>query len=244
MLKDFIVRLGHIRTILLITFVSLLVSVLVYFIVIFIFNIPLTFKGILPSLITPIVVAPIMSWYLSKLLFQIIALENKMRTLATIDSLTGLLTRQTFLNRISPLYELAKRNQTSFAILYMDLDNFKSINDTYGHHVGDNVLKSLGKILKTNKRKSDLVGRLGGEEFAYALLDIDAKGAMLFAEKIRKLIESDMYNHNGIYIDYTMSIGLSIYAQNNKVDLDDLITQADEALYLAKDAGKNCVKVY
>lgn len=244
MLKDIIVRLGHIRTIILITFIAALMSVLIFLFIMYIFNIPFRFERVLIAFIIPCIISPIITGYITKLLFQIMALERKMRSLATIDSLTGLLIRQTFLNRISPLYELTKRNQSSFTILYIDIDNFKSINDTYGHHVGDNVLGSLGEILRTNKRKSDLVGRLGGEEFAYALPDVDVEGAIFFAEKIRKLIENDMYNHKGIYINYTISIGLSIYDQNNKVDQNDLITQADEALYLAKTSGKNCVKVY
>jgi len=238
------VRLGQIRTVLLITVISVLFSLLVYLFIIFLTNKALRFDGVLISLVIPTIVAPIISWYLIKFVFQIMALETKMRNLATNDSLTNLLTRQSFLNRIEPLYELAKRNQTSFAILYMDVDNFKSINDTYGHHIGDKVLHSLGEILQTNKRDSDLVGRLGGEEFAYALPEIDLDGAKYFSEKIRKIIENDIFKEEGIYINYTMSIGISLYSPKNKVTLEKLIAQADTALYDAKVNGKNCVKAY
>lgn len=244
MLKNTIVRLGHIRAVLFITFISILMSFLIYLLVSYILNIPITLKTMLLTLIIPIIVTPLVLWYLSKLILQIMGLESKIKSLATIDSLTGLLTRQTFLNRIDSIYEVAKRNKTGFVILYMDVDNFKSINDTYGHNIGDKVLQSLGEIVTKNKRSSDLVGRVGGKEFVYALPDIDLEGAKYFAEKIRKMIENNLFDNKGVYISYTISIGISIYSQKNQVELDKLIAQADHILHLAKESGKNCVKVY
>lgn len=244
MLRDIIVKLGHFRVVLFITLSSVLVSILVYFFIVLSLGKSVTFAGLLTSFITPSIVAPAISWYLTKFIFEIMDLEMKMRSLATKDGLTGLPIRQSFLDSIESIYELAKRNKSTFTILYMDVDNFKSINDTYGHTTGDMVLKSLGKVLKNNKRDSDLVGRIGGEEFAYALSDIDLEGSMFFAEKIRKLVENDLFNNNGVYIKYTMSIGISIYDEENNVNLDKLISQADRALYEAKADGKNCVKVF
>ena len=243
-MKNFIERLGHIKTVLLIVIISITSSLLLYLFISYMLNLNLTYNTFLIALITPLIISPIISWYLVSFLFHMIELESKMRNLATQDSLTNLLTRQSFLDSILTIYQLAKRNKLNFTILYIDVDNFKSINDTYGHTVGDKVLKSLGKILQQNKRESDLVGRLGGEEFAYALPDADLSGALFFAEKVRKLVENDMFENNGIYINYTISIGVSIYHKNNEVALDQLISQADTALYRAKEAGKNCVKVY
>jgi len=244
MLRKIIERLGHVGTVILIVITSIVGSLLLYVLISSMLNVTLTFDGFLRALLIPMIIAPVISWYLVKFLFKMIKLESEMRNLATKDSLTNLLTRQSFLDAISPIYQLAKRNKLNFTILYIDVDNFKSINDTYGHTVGDKVLKSLGKILQKNKRESDLVGRLGGEEFAYALPDADFGGAMFFAEKIRKLIENDMFENDGIYINYTISIGISIYHEHNKVALGKLISQADTALYKAKEDGKNCVKVY
>jgi len=244
MLREVIERLGHIGTVILIIIVTIVGSLLLYISLSNLLNLPITNSGLIRALVIPMIIAPIVSWSLIKFLFKMMKLERKMRNLATKDSLTNLLTRQSFLDSILPIYQLAKRNKLNFTILYLDVDNFKSINDTYGHSVGDKVLKSLGKILQTNKRESDLVGRLGGEEFAYALPDADFGGAMFFAEKIRKLIENDMFENNGMYINYTISIGISIYHEHNKVALGQLIAQADTALYKAKKDGKNCVRVY
>lgn len=244
MLRNIIERLGQIKSVLLIVISSIVISMMVYLLIIYFLSFELTSYGIVTSLLTPLIVTPIITWPIIKFLFQMMALETKMRALATKDSLTKLPTRQSFLNSIQPMYELSKRNLSNFTIVYMDVDNFKSINDTYGHAIGDKVLKSLGKILQSNKRESDLVGRLGGEEFAYALPDIDIEGAIFFAEKIKTIIEKDMFNHDGIYINYTMSFGISVYNQKNNVLLDKLISQADRALYEAKASGKNCVKVH
>ena len=244
MLRKFIERLGVSKTVLLIVLSSIIGSLLFYVLLGYILDFPFTYDRLFIALVTPIIIVPIISWFLVKFAFQMMKLESEMRNLATNDSLTNLLTRQSFLDHIQSIYQLAKRNKLNFTILYIDVDNFKSINDTYGYTVGDKVLKSLANILQTNKRESDVAGRIGGEEFAFALPDADLGGAMFFAEKIRKLVETDMFENEGIYIDYTISIGISIYHDHNRVALSQLIAQADTALHQAKKSGKNCVKIY
>lgn len=243
-MKNIILKLGQLKIIFFITSISILFSLFVYLVISFIFDIDFFMLDFILSIAIPMIVSPIISWYFVKLIFQISELENKMRNLATYDSLTNLLQRQAFLDGIELLYKFIKRKKGTLVVFYIDVDNFKSINDTYGHVVGDKVLKSLGKILETNKRESDLVGRLGGEEFAFALVDIDLKGALYFAEKLRKLIENDIFENDGISINYTISMGISTYSENNEIDVDRLVLQADTALYQAKLAGKNCIKVY
>lgn len=178
------------------------------------------------------------------LLIKIHHLEVEMRKLATYDSLTNIFSRKAFLTNSESLLSLTKKDKSILAILYIDIDNFKQINDTYGHNVGDEVLKSFGKILKNSKKENDIVGRLGGEEFAFLLSKTDIKGAIEFANKLHTIINKDKVPYSNTVLQYTVSIGVSIFNQNNQVELQTLLQQSDEALYQAKHSGKNCTKLY
>lgn len=244
MLRKLIERLGMVKSILLIVLSSIVVSLLLYVILGYILNFSFTYDRFLIALLTSVIIVPLISWFLVGLIFKMMKIERELRNITTKDSLTNLLTKQSFLDNMYSIYQLAKRNKLNFTIFYIDIDNFKSINDTYGYPVGDKVLKSLAEILRKNKRESDVAGRIGGEAFAFALSDEDLGGAMFFAEKIRKLVENDMFENEGIYIDYTISIGISIYYNKNSVALEQLISQAETALFQSKKSGKNCVTIY
>ena len=134
------------------------------------------------------------------------------------------------------------RNQSQFALLYIDLDGFKSANDTYGHGVGDLILIETGEILKNNVRRSDFVCRLGGDEFACILSDIKLKSdACDISDKIIKSLHM-MKDIDGNKVKIGASIGISFYPDNGTTQ-DDLINKADAAMYVSKRAGKNCWSV-
>ena len=190
------------------------------------------------------IIAPLICWYLITLLIKIHYLEVEMRNLATCDSLTKTMSRKTFLTNGKLLYKLDKRDASTLAVLYIDIDNFKKINDTYGHSTGDEVLKSFGSILNNNKRDSDIVGRLGGEEFAFVLPKTNKYGALQFADNLREIIKKQTIKDNNTPIKYTASIGISILDKNNKVSFEELLKQSDEALYRAKRSGKDCTIIY
>lgn len=244
MLRKLIERLGMVKSILLIVLGSIVVSLLLYVVLGYVLHFSFTYDRFFIALLTSVLVMPFISWFLVGLICKMIKIESELRNITTKDGLTNLLTKQSFLDNMHSIYQLAKRNKLNFTIFYIDIDNFKSINDTYGYPVGDKVLKSLAEILRKNKRESDVAGRIGGEAFAFALSDADLGGAMFFAEKIRKLVEKDMFENEGIYIDYTVSIGISIYHDKNRATLEELISQAETALLQSKKSGKNCVTIY
>ena len=159
--------------------------------------------------------------------------------LATTDPLTGLLNRRELESQAKKIIHQADRNSSTFALLSIDVDFFKRVNDTYGHQVGDKVLIHLANVLTKERRINDLVARVGGEEFVLILPDIDKDNAILLAEKLRQTVEQEPIDN----ISITISIGLVVTDKNTKVDLDVLLKASDNALYQSKEAGRNRVSV-
>lgn len=166
------------------------------------------------------------------------ALEDQAKELfhlATTDPLTGLLNRRELYTQANKVIQQVARNPSSFALLSIDIDFFKRINDTYGHKSGDNVLKQLASLLTEERRANDIVARTGGEEFILLLPGIDENNAFLFAEKLRKKIQRQSIDN----LNITVSIGLVISHKGAKVDFDTLLNLSDEALYESKNTGRN-----
>ncbi len=158
---------------------------------------------------------------------------------ANFDALTGILNRRGYFNAMLSLAYLAKRNKFYSAVLMIDIDHFKRINDTAGHQTGDVVLKKVADIIKKNIRASDILGRFGGEEFIVFLPQIEKKSIFALAEKIRKAVQEESKDN----IAVTVSIGGTARKITGKVetDIDELIKQADTYLYEAKRKGRNQV---
>ena len=169
-----------------------------------------------------------------------INIENKyLKDITAIDKLTGVLTRKHFDLQIENLMEKYSRFQGMFSLLMIDIDNFKGLNDTYGHLVGDDVLSIIGIKLKESIRSTDIVARYGGEEFIVILFDTDVEDGLKIAEKIRMNILN--IEIPGVEREITVSIGLAQYPEHSQFK-KDLIRKADQALYNAKEMkGKNSV---
>lgn len=170
-------------------------------------------------------------------------LEQELIEKATKDGLTGIANRRYFMEVCTREFTKAKRQRNSLAILIMDLDFFKKVNDTYGHHAGDVVLQQFAKLVATNIRVSDFLGRFGGEEFAVVLPNTDVDSAYKVAEKLRMLFAEKQTQVEDLpAIQCTVSIGLATLTEADK-KCEDIISRADKALYLAKNSGRNCTKV-
>ena len=170
-------------------------------------------------------------------------MEAELRESATTDFLTGLSNRRHFMTRMEEQLARAKRQVTQrTAVLMVDLDQFKHVNDTYGHATGDALLRHVAVLLREGLRKIDSVGRLGGEEFAFILPGNDLAGAQVLAERMRQKIEAMPLVQQGLSIPMTVSIGIAAMLATD-TSTDQALVRADQALYQAKAGGRNRVEL-
>jgi diguanylate cyclase (GGDEF)-like protein len=176
--------------------------------------------------------------YINKLNNKVKRYSNK----AYIDAMTGAYNRRFLEEKDKEIIQEHKFAKTDFGIIMLDIDNFKQINDTYGHEIGDKVIKLLAKEIKKIIRKDDFLIRYGGEEFVIILKNANASTAHKVAEKIRKTIENIKIDSNGKEVHFTVSLGISEITEKDN-SIFDAIKRADEKLYIAKKTGKNRVEV-
>jgi diguanylate cyclase (GGDEF)-like protein len=163
---------------------------------------------------------------------------HKLETMATTDGLTGLLNQRARLDAAHQKVAAAARFGRKLSVLITDIDFFKKVNDTYGHDVGDIVIKGLGDILTRQKRNTDVVARFGGEEFVVLCEQTDENGAMLLAERIREELKKTVFHSDKGTVNVTCSIGISTFSEAGK-DWDQLFKAADDALYVSKRTGRD-----
>lgn len=168
-----------------------------------------------------------------------IELLNKMQLLATTDSLTGILNRRSFFEQIKAEISRAQRYGRSIAIILLDLDHFKKINDSHGHAAGDKVLVELSARISAAIRKEDIFGRYGGEEFALCLPETEAQTAFTFAERLRMIITKTPVLYDGKEIRVSASFGVTGVSPITNETQEQLLLQVDKALYTAKELGRN-----
>ncbi|MFP4154754.1 MAG: PAS domain S-box protein [Halothiobacillaceae bacterium] len=168
------------------------------------------------------------------------AAETRLRMLASTDELTGLANRREFMNRAETEILRMRRGATALSVLMLDLDHFKDVNDRFGHAVGDAVLRRFATLCRSTFRRSDLPGRLGGEEFAVLLPDTSEAGAIRIAERFRQAVEETRWSDLGVSLSITVSIGgTGVVADEGNIEA--ALARADRALYGAKSAGRNRV---
>jgi len=174
---------------------------------------------------------------------RLVEAREEMRFQATHDALTALWNRGVIMDLLGRELARSRRERVSTAILMCDLDHFKSVNDTYGHLAGDDVLKEAAKRLLASVRSYDFVGRYGGEEFLVVLNNCNPAFAFARAEEIRKAIAQKPVPSSSGPVPITMSLGLLISQEWGSRPVEELLQEADAALYAAKAAGRNCVKI-
>lgn len=183
-----------------------------------------------------------------------VCLENavnneKLKLLGLTDALTGIHNRRYFMQRLEEEVVRSLRQKLPVSCLFIDIDHFKSFNDLYGHSVGDQVLRYVANIIKQQMRLSDVLARYGGEEFAILLANTDTNLAQEVAERIREAIARAILKVDSLsdVLNVTVSIGCTtmtqVKSQNIKALGENLLNSADQALYIAKDSGRNCIKV-
>lgn len=168
--------------------------------------------------------------------------ESQIVYMANRDPLTDLFNRRRFLEELESQIAQGRRFGTKGAVLFLDVDNFKYVNDSLGHQSGDNVLITLARLLKKRSRETDVVARLGGDEFAIILSHVDENKVKFIANKIQKLIQQEFLGKEG-YFNITVSIGIALFPEHSDTG-EELLTYADLAMYKAKEEGRNCVCIY
>jgi len=171
--------------------------------------------------------------------------HDQLVSMVNHDSMTGLYNRRYFNEITTTLMHITKRNENALSVLMIDIDNFKIINDKYGHLEGDKVIQEVAKLLMKITRQSDIVIRFGGEEFIVLLPNTDIEGASEIAKKIKNQInEITIYLSDTNKITFTVSIGVAACDCNHDMDIDELVHKADVAMYDAKLSGRNKVVMY
>lgn len=158
-------------------------------------------------------------------------IEKVMRT----DKLTKLANRRAFMEFLDKILAKSTRSEAPLSILMLDLDDFKDINDSYGHVVGDKVLRSVGKILAENTRRGDMAARFGGDEFTILLVETSAGEAVETAERLRREVKNISISS----LEKTLTLSLGITVSRGNESIEELLSRADEAMYKAKQAGKD-----
>src|SRR5262245_10579626 len=172
---------------------------------------------------------------------QLLEANERLRHMSQTDGLTGLDNRRHLEERLGEMFEHARRLREPFACVMCDLDRFKSVNDSHGHQAGDAVLKQFARILRSEVREIDRVGRYGGEEFMLLLPGTVLDAAVTFAERLRAAVERHTFAFDDGTLRRTMSAGVAAWPHPRLGTCDDLVRAADDALYVAKETGRNKV---
>lgn len=240
-LSSLVMRLGVARSNLLLTLVTTLCAMAISQLAIALLGrgdrgLAALFSSLCSLLITPL------AGYAGLSLVKHLEVEREgMRRLAIQDSLTGLYNRRHFLELVGREWSRAQRYETAGALLMVDLDHFKQINDQHGHLCGDAILHAVAVALLETLRQPDVLARFGGEEFVAFLPQTDALGAVDVAERVRQRIERLALDWEGEVVRVTVSVGVAAM-RSDHLKLDHLIRDADAAMYEAKAAGRNCVR--
>lgn len=162
---------------------------------------------------------------------------------ATTDGMTRLLNHMTFRDQSAQAVERAQRTKRPLSVLLLDIDHFKSVNDTYGHGIGDDVIRAVAKAVREQVRRVDIAARYGGEEFAVVLENTGEEGALLFAERLRMNVEALVHESEQGPFSITISIGVAVFPHQGST-AEELVENADAALYVSKRSGRNRVSVW
>lgn len=181
-------------------------------------------------------------FFTTRLISRISEAQAEIQRLAITDELTGIFNRRYIMSRFREEFERSKRTRISLSCIWIDIDNFKSVNDKYGHLSGDEVLRVIADRIKTSIRSYDILGRYGGEEFLVVLPDTNFENTKIIAEKIIQKVRAPIYleTYYENLINITASLGIACISDDD-TSVDNIVRRADEGLYLAKKSGKDQV---
>jgi diguanylate cyclase (GGDEF)-like protein len=241
-IRHFILKQGVIKSALCITVISVLLSVVIAKLVSTLtpgdsaqFNLTL-------AILVPALIAPPFGYIFMSLYFELEKVREEVHALAITDELTGIFNRRHFMKLAEGELERAKRYRHHLSMMIFDIDNFKRVNDHYGHLCGDAVLRELSVACRTILRQCDIFARFGGEEFIIMFPETDRTSAIQVANRLCQLVANLVIEHKSVQIQVTISVGVT--TNNSTLDtLDDLLNQADKALYQAKRLGKNRLEI-
>jgi len=168
--------------------------------------------------------------------------QQQLYKAALRDDLTGAYNKKYLLDQLGKEFRFALRHRTPLSFVMIDIDNFKKVNDTYGHLIGDRILRQMANLLRREQRAVDIVARYGGEEFVILLPETGVTGARIFAERILRRVAGNEFGEPGHPVHLTTSIGVATYPDDRIDDGDGMLRLADENLYKAKNAGRNRFK--
>jgi diguanylate cyclase (GGDEF)-like protein len=241
-MRDLLIRHGLLKSTLAITILSIFISLLITIGLSELSGEGSSFVGISIAVIAPGVIAPVCSLIFVRLLIQLDATEKQLRELTRRDSLTGVYNRAYFIELAERELARTKRYGNIFSIAILDVDEFKQVNDVFGHLAGDKVLQLMTQACLNNLRRTDTIARFGGDEFVILFPYAGKVHVMECIERIRTILAGSPIYYEGNEISYTVSAGAATYDQS-QTELDSLFRKADIALYEAKGSGKNKVIV-
>lgn len=195
-------------------------------------------EGLIIAIIAPLVIAPLMSWQILGLLVKLDEAERQMQILSHTDELTQTHNRRYFMQYAEQELKRSQRSGEKFSIVILDLDNFKQINDQWGHLVGDHVLREISRVFKGHDRGADVFARYGGDEFIILLPQTNLEQVQSWASRIYKVFAETPIQWKDLRIQPLFSMGIVVFEPGIH-ELDELLKQADDALYQAKRLGDN-----
>jgi diguanylate cyclase (GGDEF)-like protein len=202
-----------------------------------------TFYAIIFGLLSTSFLLGLIVFFALRLIKKTSVIQQRFEYLAVTDGLTGIFNRRHIMSRFNEEFERARRLKKNLGCIMIDIDKFKSINDKFGHLVGDKVLREISVRIKSTIRIYDVLGRYGGEEFLIVLPDTDFDNTKGLAERIRENVKADMFLATDIpmHIHITISSGIAHMTEED-ISIDDIIKRADEGLYKAKNSGRDRVE--
>ncbi len=233
-------RLGPLKMVLLITFISIAFSLFLEVLFSYLLGVTISKKAIISSIVIPAIAAPIVSWGFVKFFYKTRRLEDRIRQMATYDEMTGLMTRSAFIWKAERIYAECLKRKKRMVVVYIDLDNFKTINDLYGHAAGDEVLTYSGKAILEIFPKEVPIGRIGGDEIALVLYGESPEYTLKMLKRFNSKLLEYQSSKETTKIQLTASIGVSSVDQLHEgISFDIMLVEADRALYYAKHHGRN-----
>lgn len=240
MIRILLRKIGIVKITLVTTVIAILISIILTTFLLILLKGKVDLAILLIAVIVPAVITPLLTGYLFVVLEQLDQTEGDLQKLVSLDELTGANNRRQFIELANIEITRYERYGNIFSVLMMDVDKFKVINDSFGHQAGDKVLQKLTNNCRSIIRPNDVLARLGGDEFVILLPMTAADEATEMAERIRQHLMEVKVTSNNQQIHFTVSIGVTSFTEN-KSNLDQVLINADAALYEAKRQGRNKV---